>query len=160
VEGEVEAVLAAIRGIRNARADAKIDPATWLPVDIAVPARLGATFTALQPAIERLTRARPLRRHLTPEALRAAAGDSGLAVVAGEIEAFVGRGGAAPEGQDRQRLEREFAQASTLLDGAQARLANDDFIRKAPPQVVEGARSRAAELADQVDRLTELLGRG
>jgi len=36
---------------------------------------------------------------------------------------------------------------------------NESFVAKAPPAVVEGARAREAELADQVDRLRERLGR-
>jgi valyl-tRNA synthetase len=39
------------------------------------------------------------------------------------------------------------------LETARARLANDAFTAKAPPAVVEGARVREAELADQVSRL-------
>jgi valyl-tRNA synthetase len=38
-------------------------------------------------------------------------------------------------------------------------LANEAFTTKAPPAVVEGARAREAELADQVDRLKASLGR-
>ena len=161
VEAEVEAVLDLVRAIRNARADAKIDPATWLPVDVAIPARVGATFTALKPAIERLARARPLRRRLTPEALHAAAGEGGLSVIAGEAEAVIGGGheSTATEGLDRPRLERELAQAQALLDAARGRLANEEFVRKAPAAVVEGARAREAELADQVTRLEERLAR-
>jgi valyl-tRNA synthetase len=38
-------------------------------------------------------------------------------------------------------------------------LANESFTAKAPPAVVEGARTREAELADQVDRLRDRLAR-
>jgi valyl-tRNA synthetase len=166
VEADVEAILALVRGIRNARAEARIDPGTWLPVDVATPASLGPTFEALKPAIERLARARPLRRHLTPEALQAAAGEGGLTVLAGGAEAAIGRGQGL-EGQDgeraqldRARLERELEQAIALLAAARDRLANEAFIAKAAPPVVEGARAREAELAEQVERFTALLGRG
>jgi valyl-tRNA synthetase len=89
-------------------------------------------------------------------------GEGGLAVVAGESQAAIGRGHAsvAGEGVDRARLERELAQAESLLDTARARLANEAFVSKAPAAVVEGARAREAELADQVDRLRDLLARG
>ena len=73
VEADVEAMLDLVRGIRNARADAKIDPATWLPVDVLCAAATGRdVLGASSRPIERLARARPLRRHLTPEALRIA----------------------------------------------------------------------------------------
>jgi valyl-tRNA synthetase len=46
-----------------------------------------------------------------------------------------------------------------LLAAARARLANDAFTAKAPPAIVEGARARELELAEQMDRLRERLGR-
>ncbi|HEX7473320.1 MAG TPA: valine--tRNA ligase [Candidatus Limnocylindrales bacterium] len=163
-EAEVEAILDLIRGIRNARAEAHIEPAEWLPVDLVVPETLGPTLIALGPAIERLARARPVRRHLTREALHAATRSaSGLAVIAGEAEAVVGRGGAGASDEaaaaERARLEKELVSARALLASTRARLENTEFTAKAPPAVVEGAIGRAAELADQVARLEARLGR-
>jgi valyl-tRNA synthetase len=60
---------------------------------------------------------------------------------------------------DRARLEKELAQAETLLAQARDRLANEAFISRAPAAVVEGAQSREAELSEQVLRLQERLGR-
>ena len=69
----------------------------------------------------------------------------GLAVIAGEIEAVIGAAGGqgASADADRARLEKELAEAEGFLDAARARLANEAFTSKAPPQVVEGARTRA-----------------
>jgi valyl-tRNA synthetase len=81
----------------------------------------------------------------------------GLSVIAGEIEAVV-RPAARDEAQDerdRARLERELAEAQGLLAAARARLANEAFISKAPPAVVDGAKARAAELEELVARLAE-----
>ena len=55
-----------IRGVRNARAEAKLEPAAWLPLDVLVPDRLAPTFEALRPALERLARARPMTRRVGP----------------------------------------------------------------------------------------------
>jgi valyl-tRNA synthetase len=163
VEAEVGALVELVRGIRNARADAHVEPAAWLPLDVYVEPALGDTLEALRPAVERLARARPLRRRLTREALHGATRDQGggLAVIAGPAEAVVGTGApdAATAVADRARLEKELADAERLLDAARARLANDAFTAKAPAAIVEGARAREAELADQVDRLRDRLGR-
>jgi valyl-tRNA synthetase len=175
-EAGVGSLIELVRGIRNARAEAKIEPATWLPVDVAMPAQLGTTFEALRPAIERLARARPLERRLTREALAAAEGSTDLAVFAGELEARVKTSvpsvtgtsgstfgwsttGAGSVALDRARLERELADAEGWLAAARDRLANEAFTARAPAAVVEGARAREAELADQVARLQERLGR-
>jgi valyl-tRNA synthetase len=85
----------------------------------------------------------------------------GLSVIVGEIEAIV-RPVARDEAQDerdRARLERELADAEGMLAAARARLANETFLSKAPPAVVDGAKARAAELAELVGRLAERLGR-
>jgi valyl-tRNA synthetase len=162
-ESEVGALIDFVRAIRNARAEAGIEAGRRLPVGVAVPTSLGSAFETLRPALERLVRARPLERYLTREALHGAMGAAGgLAVIAGEIEAVIGLDGAtstAAADADRARLEKELAEAEGFLDAARARLANESFTAKAPPNVVEGARAREAELADQVDRLRDRLGR-
>jgi len=159
-EAQVGVLVDLVRGIRNARADAKLEPAAYLPVDVYVEPELGHTLEALRPALERLARARPLRRRLTREELRDDAGQGGgLAVVAGPAEAVIGLPNVDPAAAeaDRVRLARELADAERLLAAAQARLANEAFLAKAPPAIVEGAGARAAELEDQVGRLRDRL---
>jgi valyl-tRNA synthetase len=128
-----------------------------------VPEALGTSFEALRSAIERLARARPLERYLTRDALYGAMPDGGLAVIAGDIEALIGVAGdestSASAAADRARLEKELAEAEGFLEAARARLGNEAFTSRAPAQVVEGARARETELADQVERLRERLGR-
>ena len=80
---------------------------------------------------------------------------SGFEAVVGRPARSGGRDDA--DGRDRERLERELAAAQGLLASSQARLANPAFTSKAPPAVVDGARSRHAELAEQVRRLEERL---
>jgi valyl-tRNA synthetase len=144
--------------VRNARAEARIEPAAWLPVDVYVPDSLGPTLEALRPAIERLARARPLGRAASVDLVRGGV-EGGLSVIVGDIEAVI-RPAARDEAQDerdRARLERELAEAQGLLAAARARLANEAFTTKAPPGVVDGARARAAELEELVGRLTDRL---
>jgi valyl-tRNA synthetase len=158
IEERVGALVDLVRGVRNARSEARIEPGQWLPVDVVVPSSLGTTFESLRPAIERLARARPLERRLTREALAAVAGATDLSVIVGDVEALI-RVADATDGThgstalERARLERELADAEGWLAAARARLANDAFTAKAPASVVEGARAREAELEDQVTRL-------
>ena len=160
-EVQVSALIGLVGDVRNARATAKLPAGDWLETRVFVPTNLGATFEALRPALERLARARPLERELTPEALAASRAPGDLTVVAGggDIEATI-----RPAAQDedanaleRARLERELAEAETWLTAARERLANEAFMAKAPPAVIEGARAREAELAEQVDRLRDRL---
>ena len=59
-EAEVDLLIELVRGIRNARSEARVEPAAWLPVDLVAEPRVAAAIEALRPAIERLARARPL----------------------------------------------------------------------------------------------------
>ncbi len=162
-ESEVGALVELVRAVRNARADARLEPSAWLPLDVYVEPELGPALEALRPAVERLAHTRPIRRRLTREALQATEdAATGLAVIAGPAEAIVGVGAAADPAAasaDRARLEKELSDAERLLEAARARLANESFMAKAPAAVVDGARAREAELADQVDRLRARLGR-
>jgi valyl-tRNA synthetase len=153
-EAEVGSLIDLVRAIRNARSEARLEPAAWLPVDVFVPDSLGATFEQLRPAIERLSRARPLTRVEGAAAVRRSVAGA-LSVIAGECEALVRPQDrdAAQDERDRARLERELAEAQAMLASARARLANEAFTSKAPPAVVEGARARAAELEELVSRL-------
>ena len=158
-EAEVGALVELVRAVRNARSDARLEPAAWLPLDVFVEPSLAPSLEALRPAIERLSHGRPLRRHETLEALHAAA--SGLAVIAGPAEAIVGTGvaDASAATADRARLEKELADAERLWDAARGRLANEAFTARAPAAIVDGARAREAELAEQVARIRERLAR-
>ncbi|HEY0565174.1 MAG TPA: valine--tRNA ligase [Terriglobales bacterium] len=47
---------------------------------------------------------------------------------------------------ERARIEKEIAQLEKELEGKQKQLSNDAFLSKAPSKVVEGLRSRVAEI--------------
>ncbi len=163
VEAQIDAIVALVTELRNARSSAKVAAGDWLETRVVVPTDLGETFEALRPAIERLARARPLHRELSIESLAAASspGDLAIVVPGREIEARITP--AAADGDaialEQARLERELAEAETWLAAARARLSNEAFTVNAPPAVVAGARAREAELADQVTRLRDRLGR-
>ena len=161
-EANVEALVELVRGIRNARAEAHIEAATWLPVDVAVPVELGPAFESLAPAIGRLARARPLTRRLTIESLAADEAGTDLVVLAGALGAVVRTGGSAAD-EDTARLEsarltRELETAESRLAATRSRLADPSFVDRAPARIVDGARQQESELADLADRLRARLG--
>jgi valyl-tRNA synthetase len=162
-ERDVSLLIDLVGEIRNARASAKLPAADWLETLVFVPIELGPTFEALKPAIERLARARPLHRELTPEALQAAArpGDLTIIVAGGEIEAAVRPKMADADARalERDRLIRDLAEAEGWLSAARERLANESFVSRAPAAVVDAARQREADLTDQVEKLRDRLER-
>ena len=160
-DAQTGGLLDLVRAIRNARAEARVEPGAWLAVDVAVPPGAAPAFDALRPALERLARARPLARVADGGVLH---GDprGGLAVVAGDLEAVIRPLAAEPgtADRDRARLEKELADTEAQLATARARLADERFTSKAPAAVVDGARAREVELADRAARLrARLAGR-
>jgi valyl-tRNA synthetase len=115
-------------------------------------------FQALAPAIERLARARPLALHPRGAARPRPAGSLEIVLPGAGAEATVLTGASDDSARlERIRLEKELAEAEGWLEAARARLANEAFVGKAPAAVVDGARARERELAEQVDRLRERL---
>ena len=163
-EARVEALVDLVRGIRNARAEAHIEAATWLAVDVAIPPDLGATFESLAPAIGRLARAKPLQRRLTVEGLAPGGGQADLVVLSGASGAVIHTAGSAGDEEtgrlERARLERELETAESRLAATRARLADASFVGKAPAAIVDGARQQESELADLADRLRARLDPG
>jgi valyl-tRNA synthetase len=145
-----------VHEIRTARAEAGTDPAAWLEATLWLPddgAR--SAYDALSAGIGRLARMRPALAGSAAELIEAG-GDGALAAMAGSLEARLSRSGADLE-RERARLARDLAQAQALLDQTEARLADARFTSRAPVAIVDATRARAAELREQVDRLSARL---
>ncbi|HIJ62476.1 MAG TPA: valine--tRNA ligase [Rhodospirillaceae bacterium] len=61
--------------------------------------------------------------------------------------------------QEKARLAKEIARLAGEIDKVDKRLANEGFVAKAPPEVVDEQRERRAEWAVARDRLSEALER-
>ena len=150
-----EDVLALVRGIRTARAEAGIEAGEWLPAQIAIPAGPARdAYEQLEGEVARLARIRPT---LVGDVGDLGAGSTGgLSVIAGAAEARLTRSGADLE-RERSRLARELEQARGQLAQTEKRLADQAFRQRAPAAVVETAIGRADELRALIGRLTERL---
>ena len=54
---------------------------------------------------------------------------------------------------ERDRLSRELDKAQCDLEGQTKKLANENFVGRAPAEVVQKVRDRASELTEQIERL-------
>ncbi len=120
--------------------------------------RMRDVIRQVTPAVARLGRVR-LAIVESRDALDDAAVGTALAVLSEDAEGRLVADAATRE-QERNRLLREKADSERLLEQAHARLADENFVSRAPAQVVEGARQRAAELEERVKRLLERLAQG
>jgi len=142
-------ILELVSQMRNARADAAIEPSTWLEAELRFEQDDRAeAFAAIADVVAKLARVRPT----VAKSDAAPADESALVVVSPGAEARLSVS-AEDRDRDRARLEKELAETEKQLTSTRAKLANASFVSKAPANVVDGVRSREAELAELAERL-------
>ena len=162
-EAEVGALVELVRAIRNARADAKLEPAAWLPLDVYVEPELGHALEA-PAAGDRAPRARPTAPPSPhPRGPPRHGGDLGRPgrdrrPGRGDRRARSRRSG---RRRRRPRAAREGAggHGAPARGGARAGSRTRRSPRRRRPPSWPGARASEAELSDQADRLRDRLGR-
>ena len=146
-------ILELVSQMRNARADAGIEPGTWLDAALRFedPGH-AAAFEAIADAVSRLARVRP---SVVPTD-EPVTGEAALVVVSRGAEARLSVSAEDRE-RDQARLRKELAETEQQLAATQARLSNEAFVGRAPAQVVDGVRARASELQELATRLRQNL---
>jgi valyl-tRNA synthetase len=83
-------------------------------------------------------------------------GPAGVAV--GDIgTAYVPLAGIIDIDAEKDRLRKQEQETVGFIEKAQKKLANDNFVAKAPDEVVQRERDRVQELTEKLDRLREQL---
>ena len=148
---DLQAVVGAIRAMRNelhVPADAR--PAITLFADRK---EALALFSEVEPIIQALAQT----GEICVLAAAAQKPQDAAATVVGGIEVLLPLAGLIDPRKELERLEQKVQEQSKLLAGVDARLANAEFTSKAPPEILDGARSRQAELRDIVAKLKRYL---
>jgi valyl-tRNA synthetase len=133
--------LKAERGVaarRDVRFIVKADPASW------------ATIEANMAKLLRMAGAASIERRDDFDGIAAAVTPLGTV--------GLGQAASADTGAERQRLAKELEGVVRHIAATEARLANQAFVSKAPPAVLEGARRQLAELQAKRAELERLLG--
>jgi valyl-tRNA synthetase len=145
-----------IEATRRLCAELGIKPGSALAVTFRSPdaARLG-TLEAYDGAIRRLTRAKATAYEVAPAGAARPKG-SGYAVTHG-VEMVVPLAGLIDPAAEGARLEKDRVKSLKEAEGIAKRLANKDFVARAPAEVVEKDRARCAELRDRAARLEAAL---
>ena len=150
VEREFELLHLAIRAVRDLRAQH------------GAPARkpLEAAVRAPEQVASRLRRH---REHLLAQAALAAVEigpdveppAASTARVEGEMEIYLS--GLVDRAAEAERLTAQLGELEERAAATRARLANEQFVTRAPAAVVEGERTKLAQLTDEIDRVTRRL---
>ena len=141
---------ALVREIRNARAEYGIKPGQAVPLIVAAGERLPLLEEARELFV-RLAGADPERLTLT-DRLEARPRQA-AALVVGTVEAFLPLAELIDLEAERTRLRKRIAETERRIAGLEARLRNPNFVEKAPPAVVEGARAQLEEAQAEAVRL-------
>ncbi|MCK6553657.1 valine--tRNA ligase [Candidatus Binatia bacterium] len=143
-EAAIEQLIGTVRSVRNIRAELGIPPTAELAVRIAADGR-ETDVGRLEPYIKML--ARVGRVEMLPAGERPSGEPSALVPGLGDI--FVPLRGVVDADSVRKRLEKDLAKVDKELSGVDAKLGRTDFIERAPAEVVEKERQRAATLRER-----------
>ena len=145
--------MAAITRVRALRAELALPPKAEVTLYLDPAEGTDAELVRSQePLLRFLLRPRDLVWGPAPEG---APGD-----LAGGLRIGLVAAAAAPSGADRQRLAAELDRLEGAIAGASARLGDDAFLGKAPPQVVEQQRVRLAEMQQRREQIRQGLDQG
>ncbi|MGH7787409.1 MAG: valine--tRNA ligase [Candidatus Binatia bacterium] len=142
-EAQIGQLVEAVTAIRNIRAELGIPPSQ--PLSVRVAAESSERVRAVEGFIKAMAKVGEV------EVLGDGPRPSGepSAVVAGLGEVFVSLRGVVEPAEVRARLERDLAKVEKELVGVEAKLGRPDFVGKAPADVVDKERQRAAALQER-----------
>jgi valyl-tRNA synthetase len=156
VERQMEIVFAAIHFVRNARAELGLDPARRLPL-VAVSTERSHLLREQAQVIGTLARV-----DLAVRDTLAAPPAQALHLALPGIELYLPLEGVIDLDAERVRLGQELTRVGGLIEGMRARLANPQFVERAPASVVQKERERLLEnealLRTLAERLKALRG--
>jgi valyl-tRNA synthetase len=147
-ETTISQLIEAVRSVRNIRSELGIPPGVSVNIHIAG-AGGGEQLRELEPYMKALARIQNI------EWLGGSQRPTGepSALVEGVGEIFVTLRGVVDRAEVRKRLERDLAKLEKELAGVESKLSRPDFIDKAPAEIVDKERQRAAGLRERQQAL-------
>ncbi len=153
-EAAMQLVMDVIRAIRNARAEYDVEPARRIVSHIAAGDRYELLLSQRDVLVE-------LAR-LDTSSLRMAHSlldkpDQALTVVVGGVEIYLPLWGMVDLDAERTRLQKELERIEKGVTRSQELLGNENFIAKAPAEVVQKERDKLTSMQEQAGKLREHL---
>jgi valyl-tRNA synthetase len=151
-EAQLDLVREAIRAVRAVRSEYKVDPAAYVSATVSA-GSMEAVLEANAPIIARLARLRPLdvHRRVDEEPKQAAA------LLLGEVTFYLPLSEMTDIPAELDRVSRELEATRKALASLTAKLANEQFVSRAPAAVVDRERARGEDLDEKTRRLQERL---
>jgi valyl-tRNA synthetase len=154
-EKEIGWVQAFVLGVRQIRGEMNIKPSKLIPVLLRNASEQDKEYAARHLAyLEKLAGLESVT--VLPEGTQPP--ESAIALM-GDLSILVPMAGLIDAGAEAERLGKQLAKAEADLGKTRSKLATENFVRNAPPEVVEAERARVAELGRTVTSLTAQLER-
>jgi len=148
VDAQMEALIELIGAIRTLRSEYNVPPARLLVIRLGnVPAALESALRVEERAVQRLARVEAIERG-------GPAGAGAHAVLRSGADLFIPLEGVIDVARERARLEQELERLERQIRGTESKLANEQFVAKAPAEVVAREREKVGHFRDQRDRLS------
>jgi valyl-tRNA synthetase len=147
-ETEMAAVQAVVEALRSFRADHDLSPAAQMEVTAVADEE---TTRVLSAGLDGITRLAGIQQWSFAQ--KAPQQHPVGKVVAAGAELYVPLAGLIDLAEERARLGRELEHAGAEVARAEGKLANTDFVSKAPAEVVQGERDKLADWQATRDRL-------
>jgi len=155
VENDMGLVMGVITGIRNIRGEMNIAPGVSLAAQIQAPnPETRSLLEIQQPLISQLSRLKALT--VSPPGARPRS--AATAIVDGAA-VYVSLEGVIDLYKETERLTKELTKVAKDMGSLSKKLNNEDFLAKAPAEVVEGVREKHAALADKQHKIEGTLER-
>jgi valyl-tRNA synthetase len=137
-----------VSGIRNIRAQYNVPPSQEIPAVLSVEAGMVDAIRDHAAYFQRLARIGTLEVGTDVQRPKASA-----SAVVGRNQAYVPLAGLIDLDVERERLQKEIEQKTSFMNGVERKLSNEQFVSKAPADVVARERTKAEDARAEIVRL-------
>jgi len=149
VENEVSFVMEFVENVRNVRGEFKIHPSVDLTVFLDGDEGRMKLLEEEMPWIVHLTRVKKLERGTKRS-------ESAFFCLKG-LDVYVPLEGLIDVDKERERLRKEYDKLVKEIEKLETRLSNEDFLKKAPEKVVNGAKEKLKYFREKAEKINEIL---
>jgi valyl-tRNA synthetase len=141
-----------VTAARNLRSQYRIDPGAGIDVRIKAPEKTAKALGEMAGGFKQLVRARSL--DLGPRVMK----DKGcVSTPVGDLEVIIPLEGVVDRHAEIRRLQKEKVKIEGELAAVDAKLSNEEFVRKAREEVVEKVRGKRSVLMAELKKIDESL---
>ena len=152
-EEQMAALMELIGEVRTLRSEYGVAAGAQVEVQLShVPPALARALEVEERAVQRLARVAEVRRDGAPDGRLGA-----RAVLKSGADLFLPLEGLIDLEKERARLSAELERIESQLRSTEARLANEQFVSRAPAEVVQREREKAENFRARAERLSHML---